>query len=298
MKVRTFRSFAKVNLGLEVVGKLPNGYHELKTVFATLSLHDKVEIAEARRGITVRCDDPGVPQDETNIAHRAAALMQRLSGRKSGVSIAIRKRIAPGGGLGGGSSNAATVLRALDRIWKLGLSEGELVEAAKSLGADVPYFLVGGLALGLGRGDDIHPLDMALPQRVLLIQGPGGVSTAAVFQQFAAQKTKPTARSRIDEFLKGSAPVSSLRNDLEPAALLVSPTLARVARRIRRVARESGALKALMSGSGSSFFMLFGDVAARQAAATALSGVGIESLPCAFLTGRAFHDRFEIAVKS
>ena len=185
MKSRTFRSFAKINLGLEVVGRLPSGFHELKTIFATVSVHDTIELTETRGAISVQCDHPGVPNDETNLAHRAAALMREISGRKSGVAIKIRKRIAMGGGLGGGSSNAATVLRALDATWGLGLGPTGLLEAAKSLGADVPYFLVGGPALGLGRGDDIHPLNIRLRGYPLLVQGEGGVSTALVFQRFA-----------------------------------------------------------------------------------------------------------------
>ncbi|MEO8499387.1 MAG: 4-(cytidine 5'-diphospho)-2-C-methyl-D-erythritol kinase, partial [Vicinamibacteria bacterium] len=106
MTTRSFRSFAKINLGLEVTGRLPNGYHQLKTVFATLSLHDTIEITPTRGRIWVRSEHRDVPADETNLAHRAAVAMQRLSGRKAGVSIRIHKRIPVGAGLGGGSSNA------------------------------------------------------------------------------------------------------------------------------------------------------------------------------------------------
>ncbi len=296
MKPRAFRSFAKINLGLEVQGQLPGGYHELKTIFATVSLHDVVEIEETTRGISVRSNHPGVPEDETNIAWRAAALMQKIAGRRRGVRITLHKHIAPGGGLGGGSSNAATVLRALDRIWELDLPKPRLVEAAKSLGADVPYFLVGGPALGLGRGDLIEPLGLRLADRVLLVQGKGGVSTAAVFRRFAerAGKNPRRRRSPIDRFVQGLGGVSSLRNDLEPAAIGVSPDLGRVAREVRRVGRATGATTAAMSGSGSSFFLLFEGAGQRVAAAGLLEKSGIETLPCAFLSRRAFRERFEI----
>lgn len=293
MRTAAFRSFAKINLGLEVVGKLPGGYHELKTLFATLSLHDRVQITETRSGITVRCDHPGVPQDEGNIAHRAAVLMQRISGRRGGVRIEIKKRIAPGGGLGGGSSNAAAVLRALDRMWALGLDPKHLVDAAKTLGADVPYFLVGGPALGLGRGDDIHPLDLPLHHSVLLVQGAGGVSTAAVFQRFVARGSEAPGHSRIDRFLKGRADLRSLRNDLEAAAFEISPPLRNLARRIRGAARKTGAAMALMSGSGSSFFLLFGNAEGRAAAAGLLREMGLPSVRCSFVSRRVFQDRFE-----
>lgn len=294
MTARHFRSFAKINLGLEVTGRLPNGYHELKTLFATLSLHDTIEIDVNRSGISVRSDHPGVPLDETNLAHRAAVLMQRLSGRKGGIAIVIRKRIAVGGGLGGGSSNAATVLRALDRMWGLGLGLEGLVGPAKSLGADVPYFLFGGPALGLGRGDDIHPLELRLDHKVLLVPGPGGVSTAAVFRRFAEDGGPSGAPSRIDSFLRRSLSPGTLRNDLERAALAESPALAEVARRIRRAARSGGAVLSAMSGSGSSFFLLFKDGDSRTAALKELRDAGVASLRCSFVSRRSCESRFEI----
>ena len=294
MTPRRFRSFAKINLGLEVTGRLPNGYHELKTLFATVSLHDTIDITATRGGISVRSDDPGVPGDESNLAYRSAVAMQRLSGRRGGVAIDIHKRIAVGGGLGGGSSNAATVLRALDLMWGLGLGPAGLIETAKSLGADVPYFLFGGPTLGLGRGDDIHPIDLRLDQKVLLVPGPGGVSTASVFKRFAEEGGPSGAASRIDSFLRRSLSPGTLRNDLERAALEESPALAEVARRVRRAGRSAGAVLSAMSGSGSSFFLLFGEAAKRAGAIRELREAGIASVRCSFLSRRAYQSRFEI----
>jgi 4-diphosphocytidyl-2-C-methyl-D-erythritol kinase len=294
MSTRRFRSFAKINLGLEVTGRLPSGYHELKTLFATLSLHDIISLTPTRGRISVHSDHPGVPADETNLAHRAAVAMQRLSGRKGGADIVIHKRIAVGGGLGGGSSNAATVLRALDLMWGLGRGPAGLIEAARALGADVPYFLIGGPALGLGRGDDIRPLDLRLDQKVLLVPGSGGVSTARVFKRFAEDGGPSGAPSRIDSFLRGSSSLRTLRNDLEPAAIEESPSLDEVARKIRRAARSSGAVQAAMSGSGSSFFLLFSDAVSRSAAGRALREAGVRSLRCSLVSRRACTSRFEI----
>ena len=294
MTPRRFRSFAKINLGLEVTGRLPDGYHELKTLFATVSLHDTIDIDATRSGISVRSDHPGVPGDETNLAHRAAVAMRRLSGRKTGVAIDIHKRIAVGGGLGGGSSNAATVLRALDLMWGLGLGLEGLMETAKSLGADVPYFLFGGPALGLGRGDDIRPLDLRLDQKVLIVPGPGGVSTARVFRRFAEDGGPSGAPSRIDAFLRRSLALGTLRNDLERAAIEESPPLGEVARRIRRAGRSRGAVQAAMSGSGSSFFLLFKDADSRAAASQELRAAGVASLRCSFVSRRSYDRRFEI----
>lgn len=303
MKPQRFRSFAKINLGLEVVGELPGGYHELKTLFATLSLHDIIEISETRAGVTVRCDHPDVPEDETNLAHRAAVLMQRLSGRKTGIAIEVQKRVPVGGGVGGGSSNAATVLRALDLVWGLGLGPNGLVEAARTLGADVPYFLFGGPALGTGRGDDIRPLDLRVNQRVLLVPSQGGVSTAAVFRRFATSGGASRGRSRIDGLLRSveatrphrkPRSLRTLRNDLEQAALAESPSLAVIARRVRGVGRSTGAVHTAMSGSGSSFFLLFDADAARRAAGEALRQLGIPGIRCTLLSRRAYQTRFRV----
>ena len=304
MKCRRFRSFAKINLGLEVIGKLPAGYHELRTLFATLSLHDIVEIAETRAaGVSVQCDHPGVPDDQTNLAYRAAMLMRRMSGRKAGIAITIEKCIPVGGGLGGGSSNAATVLRALDLIWGLGLGPDGLVNAARTLGADVPYFLSGGPALGTGRGDDIRPLDVRLNQKVLLVPRQGGVSTATVFRRFAASGGASGAASPIEAFLRSVEALSTgrkpwalhtLRNDLERAAGAESPSLAAIARRVRGVGRSSGAVHTAMSGSGASFFLLFDEATAARAAAEALRQLGIGSVRCTFLSRRSYVRRFEI----
>ena len=300
MRPRRFRSFAKINLGLEVVGRLPGGYHSLKTLFATVSLHDTVEIEETRSRIVVHCDRQDVPNDETNLAYRAAALVQRISGRKGGVRIHITKRIAVGGGLGGGSSNAATVLRALDLMWGLKLGPSGLLEAARTLGADVPYFLVGGPVLGLGRGDDIHPLPVKVREKLLLVPGPGGVSTAAVFKRFSALDSRPRGPG-IDAFLASSQtsprprgfPLRTLRNDLEPAAMAESPALSAFARRVRRAARLTNA-HAAMSGSGSSFFLLFDDADAKRAARRALRDLGVQSGSCSFLSRREYESRFEV----
>ena len=305
MRPRRFRSFAKINLGLEVVGKLPGGYHELKTLFASISLHDIVEVAETKTGVRVHSDHPDVPRDETNLAHKAAMLMQRMAGRKSGVEIRIKKRIPVGGGLGGGSSNAATVLRALDLLWGVGLGPFGLLDAAKTLGADVPYFLFGGPALGVGRGDDIQPLNARLREKVLIVPGKDSVSTAHVFRRFAAETRPAEATSPIEAYLRAlrdkggdqrGRALCRLRNDLEAAALAQSPSLASMARDVRRIARDTGAGHVAMSGSGSSFFLLFGEDEsnARLSALKALREIGLLGVRCSFLSKRTYQSRFEI----
>ena len=163
------KSYAKINLGLEVLGQREDGYHELRTLFQTVDLADDVILRPRRGGVKVVCDHPLVPSDGTNLASRAADLLRGYAGVKHGVEIGIHKRIPIGGGLGGGSSNAAAVLMGLDKIWRLGLGPDGLHRLAVKLGADVPYFLVGGTALGLARGDEVYPLHRQLQAHVVIV---------------------------------------------------------------------------------------------------------------------------------
>ena len=298
---RRFRSFAKINLGLEVVRRRDDGYHELRTIFAAVSLHDVVEIAPQRRGITVASDDPSLPAGDANLAYRAAAAMQKLAGTSRGVRVSIRKRIPVGGGLGGGSSNAAAVLRALNLLWGCGFSTADLIEPARALGADVPYFLTGGPALGLGRGDLITPIDLRFTQRVLLVPGGASVSTADVFRERSRLPAERGTRSAIAEFVdavkRGSSiarALSLLRNDLSEPAAAVCPELAAIANTVEAVSKLSHARLARMSGSGSTFFLLHEDVEARNHARRALARAGLRSIPCSLLSHPSYHRRFEI----
>lgn len=152
------RAFAKINLGLEIVGKRPDGYHDIRTLFQTVSLGDEIELEAAAGGLELTGDDPGISWDRTNLVHRAAGLLRERTGSAEGVRIAVRKMIPAGRGLGGGSSDAAATLLALNRMWGLGLGPEEMAPLARKLGADVPFFLEGGLCLGEGIGDRLTPL--------------------------------------------------------------------------------------------------------------------------------------------
>ena len=264
-------AFAKVNLGLEVLGLREDGYHELRTIFQSIDLHDDIEITSARRDVTVTCDHPGVPTDGRNLAVKAALLLRRARRVARGVRIHITKRIPVAGGLGGGSSDAASVLLALDRLWDLGLGPSGLHPVARRLGADVPFFLHGGTALGLARGEEVYPLHRQVKAHVVVVDPGHPVSTAAVFRRVDAHLT-PRANSRtIFRFLSsdlegGQNAFPILSNELELAALAEAPELAEQARRIRSILKREGALVALLSGSGSSYFGLFDErERARQA---------------------------------
>ena len=163
----TVRSFAKINLGLEIVGKRPDGYHDIRTLFQTISLADEIDFGPAPDGVLeLSGDDPAVAWDRTNLVHRAARLLQGGAGTAKGAKIAVRKSVPAGRGLGGGSSNAATTLLALNGLWSLGLGAGELARLARGLGADVPFFLKGGLCLGEEIGDRLTPLPDLISSRL------------------------------------------------------------------------------------------------------------------------------------
>jgi 4-diphosphocytidyl-2-C-methyl-D-erythritol kinase len=271
-------SFAKINLGLEVLGPRQDGYHELRTIFQTIDLRDDIELRAGGRDVTVRCDHPAVPEGPANLAARAALELRRYAKRTDGVDIRITKRIPVAGGLGGGSSNAAAVLMALDRMWRLGLGPAGLHPLARRIGADVPFFLVGGTALGLGRGDEVYPLHRQVRAHVVVADPGRPISTAAVFRRLDRGLTPRENSHRIFRFvsrdLEGEGPAFPLlANELETAALEEAPDLADQVRRIRGILVQEGAVSASLSGSGSSFFGLFDDhERARRAQAALVAG--------------------------
>jgi 4-diphosphocytidyl-2-C-methyl-D-erythritol kinase len=283
LKALVARSYAKVNLGLEVLGVRADGYHELRTLFQTVDLHDQVTVRlrPRSRTIEVECEHPLVPADDTNLAYKAAAALRQFARVTGGVSIEIEKRIPVGGGLGGGSSNAAVVLLSLDRLWKLGLGPAGLHPLARRLGADVPYFLVGGTALGLARGDEVYPLHRQIRGHVVIADPGSPVSTAAVFRRIDARLTPRENSNTIFRFASRDldrGAWSLLANDLEPAALEESPDLKVRSGRIRGLLVRGGALLAALSGSGSSYFGFFDDPVRARSAAMALRRAGIRAI--------------------
>jgi 4-diphosphocytidyl-2-C-methyl-D-erythritol kinase len=288
------RSFAKVNLGLEVLALREDGYHELRTLFQTIDLADDVVLRPRARGVRIRCDHPLVPTDATNLAARAAELLRGYAGVKQGVDIEIRKRIPVGGGLGGGSSNAAAVLMGLDRMWRLRLGPDGLSRLARRLGADVPYFLLGGTALGLARGDEVYPLRRQLRAHVVLVDPGIHVSTARVFARLDTRLTPREKSNSIYYFvsreLEGSGAYRFLQNDLEEAALEEAPALREHAGRIRAVLLREGACLAALSGSGSNYFGLFENARPAQRACAALAAEGRTALVGRTLTLEQYRD--------
>jgi 4-diphosphocytidyl-2-C-methyl-D-erythritol kinase len=273
-------AFAKVNLRLDIRGKRADGYHELRTIFQTISLHDELRMRSSRRpGISLIVRGNQVLSREPvrkNLVYKAVEALRRELKIRGGVEIELRKRIPAGGGLGGGSSDAAAALLGYLRLTGKKLPLARLIEMAASLGADVPFFVFGGRALGVNRGDEIYPLDDA-PRQSLMVVAPREirVSTPDAFRwvhaptltapRSAAQLTKSPAASKLWGFcaLCWSTLGSGLSNDFERPVFRRFPRLARIKRDLLR----RGATEASLAGSGSAVFGVFPSPAlARRAA--------------------------------
>jgi 4-diphosphocytidyl-2-C-methyl-D-erythritol kinase len=271
--VMRVRAFAKINLSLRVLGMRPDGYHELRTIFQSIALHDTLTIRAFRGPFRLTCDDPRCPSDDTNLIWRAAERLWKAAGHRGaprGVAVDLEKRIPMQAGLGGGSSDAAAALRGLGRLWRV--DAGELRAAAADLGADVPYFFEGGTVLGLERGDLLFPLS-DYPAAWVVIVFPGfGVSTSEAYRWWDA--SHPDAARRFQGRGRGpdkpARQQAELVNDLEASVAARHPEVARIARALRR----AGSTHAAMSGSGSAVFGLFGRQSAATRAAAALAGRG------------------------
>jgi 4-diphosphocytidyl-2-C-methyl-D-erythritol kinase len=278
----TVRAFAKINLTLRVLGVQGDGYHLLRTVFQSLTLHDTLRFRTARGWFALTCNDPLCPVDRTNLVWRAAEALWRASGRAGepeGVTARIVKRIPLQAGLGGGSSDAAAAIRALSALWGIDLPRERQHAIAAGLGADVPYFLQGGTALGLDRGDLLFPLADQPAAWVTLVIPAFGVSTRDAYGWFDETRAEAAIAGNVSRAARAgrdrpawlsAMPAGEWRNDLEPAVVQRYPGVGRLGARLRRL----GAFYAAMSGSGSTVFGLFGSRQAAAAAAAALAGGG------------------------
>ncbi len=270
----TVRAFAKINLDLRVLGLLPDGYHEVRTVLQSVRLHDTLTFTPTRGRFAIECDAPGVPLDARNLIWKAAALLDRAvrsgTGQPTGVRVSLTKRIPAEAGLGGGSSDAAATLLALARLWRLDLDGPSLWRLGARLGADVPFFLAGGTALGAGRGDDISPLVECPRTSVVIVKPPFGVSTPDAYRWL--DEDGPLRQGRARRRLPSTWPAwaAAVRNDLEAPVARRHPPI----RRIVRTLTALGAEFAAMSGSGLAVFGLFEAADSARAAQAALTRRG------------------------
>lgn len=269
------RAHAKINLDLRVLGPRPDGYHELRTVFQSIALYDVVECVPREGALAIECTTAGVPLDSSNLVWRAADALWRALRRPPPVRdvlVRLQKNIPLQAGLGGGSADAAAALIGLARLWKTPVRPAQLTDVAATLGADVPFFLSGGTALGLGRGDEVYPLaDLARHWIVLLVPG-FGVSTADAYSWYDAERDLSRGGSREPQHVPGPWPsrAAQMINDLEAPIARHHPEIDQM----RTALRRAGALAASMSGSGSAVFGLFQKRADALAAVDRLSGSG------------------------
>ncbi len=269
---RTVVAPAKVNFILDVLGKRPNGYHDVAMLMVRLSLHDRVRVSlTVGEDVTVTCPGLELAPGEDNIAVRAARLFLEHTGQQRGVNIRIDKQIPVAAGMGGGSSNAAAVLLALNDLLDTGLSRGELQSLGVRLGADVPFFLCGEMAAwATGIGECLQPWRGLIPCQLVLVNPRFAVSTAWVYQNLGLTHTLPA--TKIPRFPERMADLAALlRNDLEVVTSSRHVEIATIKERLL----ASGALAALMSGSGPTVFGLFADAeSAEWSAAKLAEGTG------------------------
>jgi 4-diphosphocytidyl-2-C-methyl-D-erythritol kinase len=267
------RAPAKINLTLRVLGTRPDGYHELRTMFQSVALHDTLTCTPRDGPFSIACDDPRCPSNEDNLVWRAGEALWRLAGRRgkpSGVHIAIRKQIPIEAGLGGGSSDAAAALRALSAMWQLPTTVEGVYAIARDLGADVPFFFEGGTVLCVDRGDVLYPLIDRPSSSVVLIFPNFGVSTRDAYRWW-------------DEWTNEQTPTET-GNDLQGPVAARHPGIARAVARLRRL----GASHAAMSGSGSAVFGLFTSDRKARAAARAVSSNRVRVVVTETLTRRRY----------
>jgi 4-diphosphocytidyl-2-C-methyl-D-erythritol kinase len=276
-------AFAKVNFGLRVLGKRSDGYHELDTVFQTISLQDTIMLTVTDSPeIVLSCDDRSLPAGADNLAYRAAKAFQARVAPDKGVRIRLEKRIPAQAGLGGASSDGAVTLLGLAFLWRADAKGDELLEIARGLGADVPFFFFGGAARGTGIGDDIAPLN-DVPDRFLLVVKPNAnISTAEAYRSLKARslttveaKTilSSSERSEISDSFDSEAP----GNDFEPVALELEPEISRA----KVALMNAGAEAAFLAGSGSAVFGIFDSEDAQKRAIQAIElESGWRVFPC------------------
>jgi len=252
-------AFAKINLDLKVLGRRADGYHEIRTIFQTITLRDNLTFETTDDGrLELACTDPSIPTDESNLVLRAAHALRERFGASLGARVRLEKRVPAGGGLGGGSSDAAATLIALSRLWNLKADVFGLSELGARLGADVPFFLTGGTALGKGTGTDIEPLEDAPETHLVVVTPDVQVSTAEAYKALGAPAlTKDDALVNLSvsrteaDFPDSLCDVMS--NDFEAVVVRLYPEIGRA----REKLVGAGALRASLSGSGSSVYGLF-----------------------------------------
>lgn len=265
------RAFAKINLGLDVLHKREDGYHEVRMIMQTIQMYDVLEIRKSETpGISLTTNLPYIPTDERNLVYKAAKLLMDEFEVKEGISMKLDKFIPVAAGMAGGSSDAAAAFVGVNRLFELGLSERELMERAVKVGADVPYCILRGTALAEGIGEKLSILPQ-IPKCYVLVGKPGvNVSTKLAYENLnlAGITRHPDIDGMIGDIRRGdlTAMTSKMENVFEPGIIRRYPVI----RDIEELMEANGALKAMMSGSGPTVFGIFDDKEKMEAAAAAL----------------------------
>jgi 4-diphosphocytidyl-2-C-methyl-D-erythritol kinase len=251
------KAFAKINLGLLITGKRQDGYHTLETIFAPINWYDTIEFIDSDV-ISMSCSNVDLPIDDNNLCIRAARSLQQYAGTGKGIEMKLQKQVPFGAGLGGGSSDAATVLRVLNELWQVHVSPSELHALAVKLGADVPYFLaMKGLAYATGIGDDLDDLGVTLPYFIVTVFPEEHISTVWAYRNFYPRFDRPIPdlkKIASELCLSGKKQsLSTFENDFEPAVFDHFPAV----RHVKSALLEEGSIFASLSGSGSAVFGLF-----------------------------------------
>ncbi|MDO4920362.1 MAG: 4-(cytidine 5'-diphospho)-2-C-methyl-D-erythritol kinase [Phascolarctobacterium sp.] len=279
MKTITETAYAKINLGLDIIGKRSDGYHEVSMIMQSVGLSDEIVISagQGKEGITIATDMAGLSCGSDNLAYKAAELLARYAGINPHVHIALKKKIFLAAGLAGGSSDAAAVLRGLNKYWRLNLNADELRRLAAQLGSDIPFCIEGGTALATGRGEILTQLDDLSPAAVVLAKPKGlEVSTAWVYQHYnKGRVVHAPCIWQLQAHLQDGARalVPYMGNVLETVTIPAHPVIAS----IKAAMLGAGAYYALMSGSGPTVFALAPDQEAAANITAALADFSVET---------------------
>lgn len=251
------QAYAKINLGLDVVRRLENGYHEVRMIMQTLDLCDSLVLRRKDPGIYLKVEESDIPADRSNLAYKAAERMMQAYAIKDGVEIVLVKRIPTAAGMAGGSTDAAAVMRGMNQLFHLGADREELMKLGVEIGADVPYCIMGGTALSEGIGEILTPLPSPPDCYVLVAKPEISVSTAFVYGNLNLKELKkhPDIDGMAEAIRKGSLKgvADRMENVLETVTVREYPVL----EKIKNIMKENGALNALMSGSGPTVFGLY-----------------------------------------
>lgn len=259
MKELQIRAYAKINLGLDVIGRLENGYHEVKMIMQTVDIYDELTFERIPSGISLTTNHGELPLDENNLIYKAVCLMQKTYGISEGVKVHLQKNIPVAAGMAGGSTDAAATLKAMNELFDLQVSDEELRKLGVKIGADVPYCIMGGTALAEGIGEQLTALSKA-PDCYLLVAKPDiNVSTKYVYEHLDAKEVykHPDIDGMVEAIKAGSLEgiTERMGNVLENVTIVAHPVIATIKERMLAL----GAVNSLMSGSGPTVFGIFTD---------------------------------------